>query len=217
VIIFTPNIFEAIYKVAEGGGTPERITEAPPGWTHRNPYFLPDGDHFLFVARNTGAATQAPASALYGASLSGEKARQILERASNVQYSEGYLLYLRESVLVAQRFDPKSLQFSGDPKPVAEKLDYWNPRDLAAFTAAHGTLVYRHGSAQKTQPMWWTAPAKSWGNLASPAFMGYRSLPSMAPWSEWCAEIPTRAEATFGSSTPAGTRCRAAHSPTGPT
>jgi|CZKD01.1.fsa_nt_gi Tol biopolymer transport system component len=172
VIIFTPNIFEAIYKVSEGGGTPERITEAPPGWTHRNPYFLPDGDHFLFVARNTGAATQAPASALYGASLSGEKARQILERASNVQYSEGYLLYLRESVLVAQRFDPKSLQFSGDPKPVAEKLDYWNPRDLAAFTAAHGTLVYRHGSAQKTQPMWVDRTGKELGQFGEPGIYG---------------------------------------------
>src|ERR1039457_2490166 len=64
--------------------------------------------------------------ALYGASLSGEKPRQIMEAASNVQYSEGYLLYLRETVLVAQRFDPKSLKFTGDPTPVAEKLDYWN-------------------------------------------------------------------------------------------
>ncbi len=53
VIIFTPNIFEPLYKVPEGGGTPEKITEAKPGWTNRNPYFLPDGDHFLFIARDT--------------------------------------------------------------------------------------------------------------------------------------------------------------------
>ena len=153
VIIFTPNIFEPLFKVPEGGGTPERITEAKQGWTNRNPYFLPDGDHFLFVSREAVGGSGS-VGALWGASLSGEKPRQILERASNVQYSDGYLLYLRETVLVAQRFDPKSLTFSGDAKPVAEKLDYWNARDLAAFTAAHGTLVYRHGSLQKTQPMW---------------------------------------------------------------
>ena len=153
VIIFTPNIFEPLYKVPEGGGTPEKITETKAGWTHRNPYFLPDDDHFLFVSREA-VGTTGSVGALYGASLSGEKPRQILERASNVQYSEGYLLYLRETVLVAQRFDPKSLQFTGDPKPVVEKLDYWNARDIAAFTAAHGTLVFRHGSLQKTQPMW---------------------------------------------------------------
>jgi eukaryotic-like serine/threonine-protein kinase len=167
IIVFTPNITEPLYKVAEGGGTPQKITETQPGWTNRNPYFLPDGDHFLYTLRDT-SATRAPVGALYGASLSGEKPRQILERASNVQYSEGYLLYLRESVLVAQRFDPKSLQFSGDAKPLAEKLDYWNSRDVAAFTAAHGMLVFRQGSAQKTQPMWVDSTGKELSHFGEP-------------------------------------------------
>jgi Tol biopolymer transport system component len=166
VIIFTPNIFESLYKVPEGGGTPEKITAAEAGWTHRNPYFLPDGDHFLFIARNTGGAS--PVGALYSASLSGEKPRQILERASNVQYSDGYLLYLRETVLVAQHFDLKSLQLSGDAKPVADKLDYWNARDLVGFAAAHGTLVFRHGSLQKTQPVWVDSNGKDLSQFGEP-------------------------------------------------
>ena len=43
-------------RVSDGGGTPE---EATPGhkddgqFTNRNPYFLPDGKHFLFVQRST--------------------------------------------------------------------------------------------------------------------------------------------------------------------
>src|SRR5271165_2381797 len=170
VIIFTPNIREPLYKVPEGGGVAEKITEAQPGWTHRNPYFLPDGDHFLFTYREAVAGTSANSGvgALYGASLSGEKPRQILENASNVQYSEGYLLYLRETVLVAQHFDPKSMKLSGDAKPVAEKLDYWNARDLAAFTAAHGMLVYRHGTLQKTQPVWVDATGKEVGRFGEP-------------------------------------------------
>ena len=167
VIIFTPNIFEPLYKVPEGGGVPEKITEQKPGWTHRNPYFLPDGDHFLFTVREA-VGSQGPGAALFGASLSGEKPRQVLELASNVQYSEGYLLYLRDTVLVAQHFDPKSLKLSGDPAPVAEKLDYWNARDLAAFTAAHGTLVFRHGSLQKTQPMWVDRTGKELGRFGEP-------------------------------------------------
>ena len=176
VIIFTPNIREPLYKVPEGGGAPEKITETKPGWTHRNPYFLPDGDHFLFIARDTRNTLSA--GALYGASLSGERPRQILERASNVQYSEGYLLYLRETVLVAQRFDPKSLKFSGDPMPVAEKLDSWNARDLAAFTAAQSTLVFRHGSLQKTQPMWVDRTGKELGQFGEP---GLYSWPKPSP------------------------------------
>jgi Tol biopolymer transport system component len=180
VIIFTPNIREPLYKVPEGGGVPEKITDTQSGWTHRNPYFLPDGDHFLFTNRETvgGATTATGVGALYGASLSGEKPRQILEKASNVQYSDGYLLYLRETVLVAQRFDPKSLKFSGDPTPVAEKLDYWNARDLAAFTTARGTLVYRHGSLQKTQPMWVDHTGKELGRFGeSGLYLSPRSSP----------------------------------------
>jgi Tol biopolymer transport system component len=170
VIIFTPNIREPLYKVAEGGGVPEKITEAQPGWTHRNPYFLPDGDHFLFTYREAvgAATTTVGVGALYGASLSGEKPRQILEAGSNVQYSEGYLLYLRETVLVAQPFDPKSLKLSGSATPVAEKLDYWNARDLAAFAAARDTLVFRHGSLPKTQPMWVDRTGKELGSFGEP-------------------------------------------------
>jgi Tol biopolymer transport system component len=178
VIIFTPNIREPLYKVAEGGGVPEKLTEAKQGWTHRNPYFLPDGDHFLFTYREAVGNAANSVGALYGASLSGEQPRQILELASNVQYSEGYLLYLRETVLVARRFDPKSLKFSGDPTPVAEKLDYWNARDLAAFTAAHSTLVYRHGSLQKTQPLWVDRTGKEVGRFGEPGlYMSPRPSP----------------------------------------
>jgi Tol biopolymer transport system component len=167
VIIFTPNIREPLYKIPEGGGAPEKITDAQPGWTNRNPYFLPDGDHFLFTYREAVGVptTTISAGALYTASLSGEKPHEILPSASNVQYSDGYLLYLHETVLVAQKFDLKSLKLSGNPTPVAEKLDYWNARDLAAFTAAHGTLVYRHGSLQKTQPMWVDKTGKEIGRF----------------------------------------------------
>jgi Tol biopolymer transport system component len=154
--------------VPEGGGVAEKITEAKPGWTHRNPYFLPDGNHFLFTYREAVGAGGTGAGSLYGASLSGEQPRQVLESASNVQDSDGYLLYLHETVLVARRFDPKALKFSGDPTPVAEKLDYWNARDIAAFTAAHGTLVYRHGSLQKTQPMWVDRTGKEVGRFGDP-------------------------------------------------
>jgi hypothetical protein len=85
VIIFTPNIREPLYKVPEGGGTPEKITEAKSGWTHRNPYFLPDGDHFLFTYREAVGAptTTTGVGALYGASLSGEPPREILASAAN--------------------------------------------------------------------------------------------------------------------------------------
>lgn len=177
VILFTPNIQDGLYTVRAGGGTPEKITEVKERWTNRNPYFLPDGDHFLFISRDT-AATGITTGAVFGASLSGEKPRQILEHGSNVEYSDGYLLYLRESVLVAQRFDPKALKFEGEPIPVAEKLDYWNPRDQAAFAAANGMLVVRHQSLEKTQPMWVDRNGKELTRFGEP---GLYSQPTASP------------------------------------
>lgn len=171
----SPPIFARPFTRSPRAGTPEKITEPKPGWTHRNPYFLPDGDHYLFISREAATAT-GPAGALWGASLSGEKPRQILERGSNVQYSEGYLLYLRDTVLVAQSFDPKGLKFRGDPIPVAEKLDYWNARDEAAFAAQGGTLVYRQGALQKSQPLWVDRDGKELGRIGEPGLYAYSTL-----------------------------------------
>jgi hypothetical protein len=42
----------------------------------------------------------------------------LLETDSNAIYASGYLLYLRESNLMAQPFDPKRLATSGDAVPI---------------------------------------------------------------------------------------------------
>ncbi len=171
-----------MYKVPEGGGTPEKLTEVKPGWTNRNPYLLPDGDHFLFINREAVGTTQPFLGCLVCCFAFRRETPPDTGTASNVQYSEGYLLYLRETVLVAQRFDPKSLKFSGDARPVAEKLDYWNARDIAAFTAAQGTLVFRHASLQKTQPMWIDRSGKEIEKFGEPGLYQFPDPPLTALW-----------------------------------
>ncbi|HEV2021933.1 MAG TPA: protein kinase, partial [Terriglobales bacterium] len=151
-IIFTPNIYESLYRVPEGGGTPEKVTNAKAAWTHRNPYFLPDGEHFLFIRREPAGTV---AGSLYAGSLKGGEPKQVLERASNAQYSGGYLLYLKDGNLVAQQFDLGSLKVKGSPIAVAEKVDYWNARDMAYFAASgSGMLLYRKSVSTSTQATW---------------------------------------------------------------
>jgi len=166
-IIFTPNITESLYRVSEGAGTPEKLTQAKPGWTHRNPYFLPDGEHFLFIAREP--ASTATAGSLYAGSLRGEEPKLVLERASNVQYSGGYLLYLKDANLVAQPFDASGLKLTGNPIPIAEKLDYWNARDAAYFSASpNGVLLYRKSVQTPTQPTWVDRDGREMGKVGEP-------------------------------------------------
>src|SRR5215472_17441992 len=54
VLLFTPNIRSALYQVPEAGGTPTPVTtlDSAKHSTHRWPQFLPDGDHFLYLATN---------------------------------------------------------------------------------------------------------------------------------------------------------------------
>lgn len=166
-VIFTPNITEPLYRVPEGGGTPQKLTDAKPGWTHRNPYFLPDGEHFLFISREpSGSAT---AGSLYAGSLKGGEPKLLLDRASNVQYSGGYLLYFKDGSVVAQAFDASALKLSGDPVPIAERVDYWNARDSAYFTASPGgVLLYRQMVQTPTQPTWVDAQGRELGKVGEP-------------------------------------------------
>jgi hypothetical protein len=158
VILFTPNIEEPLFRVAESGGTPVAVTKLEAnGHTHRNPVFLPDGKHFLFTQRLVAAAV----GDLYGGSLDGGAPKLVVPQASNGGYAQGYLLYLHDRNLMAQHFDPKSMTVSGNPIPVTENVDYWTPKDLGNFSvSAAGTLVYRRAQATESRFAWVKLPGK---------------------------------------------------------
>jgi Tol biopolymer transport system component len=157
VIVFTPNIEDPLYKVSESGGTRVALTKVDKGTTHRNPIFLPDGKHFLFVER----LLKAPFGDLYVGSIDGGEPKRIVERASNAVYAQGYILYLRDRNLVAQKFSTGSLSVNGNPVPVAANIDYWNPKDLGDFSVSTlGTLIYRTAQSTSFRFAWMKLPGK---------------------------------------------------------
>lgn len=152
-IVFTPDIFAPLLKVREGGSTPEPVTDlgGADNVSHRNPHFLPDGRRFLFTNRG---ATRAE-GALYVGSLDGMEPRLVLERASNVAYGAGHLLFIRHGNLVAQPFDSRRVRTLGDPVALAQDIDYWGPRDLGNFSATGGSaLAYRTATVESSQLAW---------------------------------------------------------------
>jgi hypothetical protein len=46
--------------------------------------------------------------------LDGKENRLLLKRAGNAIYGSGFLLYLRDTTLIAQAFDPEQGQLKGD-------------------------------------------------------------------------------------------------------
>ena len=153
VILFDGTVTDPIQRVPASGGVPTVMVkpsaernEIELGW----PEFLPDGKHFLYMALTTNRA-----DSMYRiASLDGKENRPFAPAQSMVTYVEpGYLLFLRERTLVAQPFDGKALNTTGEPIPVAEKVGS-DTVGLGRFSVSReGTLAYRTGDT--TDRMVW--------------------------------------------------------------
>jgi Tol biopolymer transport system component len=144
----------ALYRVSASGGAPTPVTsiEKASGETaHRHPFFLPGGQRFLFVTYKgpTPLAT-------YAGSLDGEPRRQVMAGGSNVQYASGALLYMRDSTLLSQRFDPGRLATSGSAVPVAESVMSNVFAGGGAFTVSQtGVLVFQGAQRLGGGPLVW--------------------------------------------------------------
>jgi len=176
-IIFAPRIAGSLQSVSDGGGTPVEITKADSsgrGYTDRDPYFLPDGKHFLFVRRAKDAGS------VYAGSLDSSVTKQggdgdggikqILPNGSNVAYSDGYLFYVREGALTAQEFDPSSLAFKGKPISIASNIEFAPARNEGNFSVSRNVLLYRHTSVVNRELAWFDLSGKEidhWGEPAS--------------------------------------------------
>jgi Tol biopolymer transport system component/predicted Ser/Thr protein kinase len=199
-ILFAPRISGPLQRVSDGGGTSE---EATPGnkddaqFTNRNPYFLPDGKHFLFTQR-TGKDT---VGSVYAGSLDGDKPKQLLTAGSNVAYSEGSLFYVKDGTLMGQAFDPAGLRFTGKPVPIVESIEYYNPRNIGYFSVSQNVLIYRQASLENRELVWldpagrelehWGEPAAYSGGTFSPASrmaVLYRESPDGHGNSMWLAD-----------------------------
>jgi serine/threonine-protein kinase len=154
IIVYAPDIFGALYQVSAGGGEPQPVTVLPEGArdvSHRLPYFLPDGRHFLF-AQGAGAGVNGEVRA---GELGSPQTRKVLEHASNVAFAEGYLLYAREGVLLAQPFDPGAIELSGNAVALAPAIESWAFRFLGNYSVAtNGRLVYREADIPESRMEW---------------------------------------------------------------
>jgi len=182
VILFTPDVFLGIYRVPATGGTPTeetKLDDTRAESSHRWPVFLPDGKHYIYLSANF--AGQFDKNALFLGEL-GTKQRHLLVPAnSNAAYAEpGYLIYTRDSVLVAQAFDLKTFTVTGDPHPLLKDIYYLPVLDLALFDVAKdGTLVAQTGSALAISRLtWFDRAGKSLGTVGS---AGSYANPNLSP------------------------------------
>ncbi len=146
IILFDGGNADSIRQVPASGGVPSAASridhdhgEHMSAW----PCFLPDGKHFLFIADQDSSNGE---WVLKVGSLHSLDATILTRVNSRVEYADGYVLYLKNGLLVAHPFDAEGLQFIGEPVPLSGSIAAADTRAL--FSASEdGTLIYQQGEA----------------------------------------------------------------------
>ena len=175
VIVFSPTFQSGLLKVSAQGGTPTPATvmDKQKHTTHRWPWFLPDGKHFLFLATSHNGG-DAKTSGIYFGSVDNTEARLVVATDSAAQYASGHLLYRANTALVAQPFDPESGQLSGSPVPLVNNIRYDAGVWRSVFAVSqNGIMVYQASGAATggTRLVWFDRSGKQLGAVSEPENM----------------------------------------------
>jgi Tol biopolymer transport system component len=156
VIVFCTGTRDGLSRVASSGGAVSRATQLDVSraeYSHRWPWFLPDGRHFVFLVQANRPDTRGIAVA----SLDSPERTLLIPGNSNAVYSPpGYLLFFRDRTLLAQPFDARRLRLEGEPFPVGEELQDFANQGLAIFSASqNGVLAYQGGGSGGMSQLTW--------------------------------------------------------------
>jgi Tol biopolymer transport system component len=115
VILFS-SLGDPISRVSSEGGEPRELQGTFQQGSNFSPHFLPDGRRFLYYVRGTSDAR-----GIYAGQLDGnlEVRRMIEADEDGVAITSGYVFFIRQRTLLAQRFDPVRLEPSAEPATVA--------------------------------------------------------------------------------------------------
>jgi len=170
VIVFAPDAVGGLSQVPEAGGAPTSLTTvASAGATHRLPRALPDGRRVLFFS---GASASAADNGIYSLDLSTKQVTLLVRENSEGQYAApGYLVFVRQGNLMAQRFDAETLELQGEAVPIAEKVRFNQGRWTGSYAVSDtGLLLYQGGDVlSKAQLTWFDLAGTSLATAGEPA------------------------------------------------
>jgi eukaryotic-like serine/threonine-protein kinase len=167
-ILFSASPNSPILRVTASGGTPVEITKIDSSrhTSHRWPFVLPDGKHFLYLAMHHDLA-QSGNDTVYFATVDGRENRDLMHASSNAIYADGFLLFARGDQLMAQPFDPTKGSLRGEPRMVAKGVmndaSTWH---MDASATDNGLLVFGSGLLGDLQLVWLDRSGKQVGIVA---------------------------------------------------
>ncbi len=158
-IIYDAGPGDSLNMVAASGGTPTPllgIDKAAGEVTHSWPWFLPDGKHYLYMADMNKQAGIAGKYMLRVGDIDNEESKALFPIDARVQYCDpGYLVYFRDGILLAQKFDVDKLEVVGEAMPLTDKVGV-GEADRAEFGLSNqGTLAYQTNASESLNKLVW--------------------------------------------------------------
>jgi Tol biopolymer transport system component/predicted Ser/Thr protein kinase len=163
-----------IYVVSAAGGQPRRLVYSGKQenfgiW----PHFLPDGRRFLYLSRNFDANADRRWY-LRAGSLDSDKTTLITDTiASRIEYAApGYLVFGRQSTLVAQPFDQRTLRLSGQTLTLAEHVYYFNGPAMTGFSTSQTGAVSYEKLVRPSRVAWLDRAGRELETVGLSGFVG---------------------------------------------
>ena len=179
-ILFASDRYSALYQIPASGGTPRQVTEINASrdeQSHRWPFFLADGRHFLFFIRSE---QQPEVTGIYAGSLDSKDYHPVVKATLGPAFEAGgTILYVRDDVVVAQPFDERKLATAGEPVALPDHVG-GNPAFSRASFSVSRTGVLLYSPAPPGGPFvlaWYDRD----GKRSDPLDTGYFYHPSLSP------------------------------------
>ena len=158
-ILFARAVNSPILRISPIGGLATPVTSLLPGqvsqmWVQ----FLPDGKHFIYLAR-TSLTSSDPGAKIYVQSLDAGPPTLLLASQSRAIAVPDYLLFAQDQTLFAQRMDWKAVRKIGEPLLLARNVAA-SPAYLGTseFTASqNGVLIYGTATGSSFDQFDWYA------------------------------------------------------------
>ena len=163
VIVFS-RARAPLQRVGQNGGTPTPVTTLAKNDTaHRWPAFLPDGQHFLYLAQDlTGGELRI-------GSLTSDDTVSLGPSDSHGVYAAGHLFFVRGESLVAQPFDADARRPNGAPLRLAAQTAVDRPFQRGMFSVSEtGRLAYRQTARTPSVLTWLDRQEKPLGTAGDP-------------------------------------------------
>jgi serine/threonine protein kinase len=173
-ILFSSTGSPSLRRVnAAGGAVRVETTPAAASTGHRHPQFLPGARQFLFFVGGPDAVR----GVYLGTLGSSDVTRLVASDTQGAYVAPGWLLFVRQGALWAQRFDLGQRTMRGEPIAVADSVAFEPIDGTGAFsTSDSGTLTYRPGRPTMTRLSWFDRSGNPLGTLGTSEQIGLTNV-----------------------------------------